>query len=1384
MFKKQIKKLQKITKFRIFPVIFLSIILASQVFFVDFSKPQTAEAQAIKFCTYYIAGGAKQGDRNIATSNITFSNQKYLNGDQSLATGFDGEINIEYETKPDLYSSDLTKCGSNLNKDVHLVIGTSNVTNSKPIPLTGSFSQKIAKDNSVTLTYKGTFSIPDLTPEILPNILATEIKDTTKPADYKFYFYTNEYPSPIYHEVGNGIKLIGCDNPHRVCASLNGSNPTITDPEVIPLEKMKIFGRLNALKPDFVAGTVGDTQGQNFYRTYKKKVNNVETIEPIDFGVKVIPDSPADKTLVIDSNSGKYSSISFKNESIPNKKIFGLGLGFFNEKVKWTKGGDIGCVMDSFGSDVVATQNEFKSYLWCQFEPKVEKNNGISYKMNGSEGLQDSLTINSTNLTKLVTDIKYLPDTCKTGEGNCPVTQEYANVVNYSAFISMDPNPGTTTGGASFPSPSAKYTVLKNYFYGIPFVFPSKPIYIVIYPNEEVWKEHKNEPPPDWVPEATDAGGTAQVKDDTPGNSLYAFIVRVISGLIVWLQSIIYAAFAYILVPILNALLRVHPYQDTFVNIIYPGWLILRNLANIFFIVSLLVVGLKILFQQSAAGATRSLILRLVIMALLVNFSLVIAQGVVGIADTVQSQFLPGDTRIIESLGQKLMVEPLKNFREEVAGKDAVFKADEATNSLADTIKPLILLVLTVAAFFSFVALAAFLLVRLVVLWVLYMTSPIAYVGYVMDETKTYAKQWWKEFFKYVILTPVLVFFLNIAALMATLFSGQNNTLFNFSKGVTDDIVIGALTIISHFIVLFFIYAGMKFALSSGTIGSKTIVDYAQKGFNNTLNKWPRAVLGGTKDALGNMAAKKLEDKGYAGAAKALTAAVKPFEFGKAVKKAQWDDRGELRKKQNQERLNDTFLTRGINDTSKIGSSLKKAREKMKELEGDTPAYLSEKMGEAFKKKDRDGMSAAMLKMGQEGQFKDILDQGSRLMGGKKYSKDAAGLNAMTEDMVSKGALTADNRRDLLDEFDKSAKKKRSNGHYGGNVYYDPTSKKFKVRDRAARRENNNSPDYFSNNQYANKDSHLRAQIKARTGDDPKGSLRQDLSSADVSTAVTADNRFTEAQAAVFAEQDPVNLRNSKIWDSAMGANPSKMSKMREAWNHPETQETLRNNMIQYFNATHTDADGNETGRDPDADRKAQVRMAALSQEFDRQNNAQNANQNPQPPPQQPNNRNADGTTRVVGFNRNQGQPNNQPQPENDDEDEDEDDDEENQASDAHNQPIRAVTNVTSVQNPISSSISNASNTDQPLAPRIGDTLFREPAPQVGKVTSNVKNDKPVKDSKPESDKSEKPKNRTVGFIPQGYKAPSSAAPKPLDSKEQSENETKEATGTNLPEEK
>jgi hypothetical protein len=376
---------------------------------------------------------------------------------------------------------------------------------------------------------------------------------------------------------------------------------------------------------------------------------------------------------------------------------------------------------------------------------------------------------------------------------------------------------------------------------------PVMKLYFEVYPNKAELEKHMNDPIPDAVPEykAVETGNTESGGTDSAVGALFGFLKKVIAFIVLLLTSFIYWIFATILVPILVALIQVHPYKDEFVNFIYPGWIIIRNISNIAFIVALLYMGLKILFQQEDASKSRGFIVTLILMALLVNFSLVIGQGIVAIADTFQAQFLPEDSKVIETLGHKLMVDPILIFRGNGGvATGGTFTAEAAASDLP---KAIVLLVLAIAAFFSFVALIAFMFVRLVALWVLYMMSPLAYVGRILPETKKYASQWWQEFIKYAFSVPIMAFFLNIAALIAVTFSAQSGDqvqvsgargylLGSSAAGVTEF----ALTTVSHFIVLIFLFMGMKYALQFGGAGAKQIVGAAKGGFDFLTQKIPK----------------------------------------------------------------------------------------------------------------------------------------------------------------------------------------------------------------------------------------------------------------------------------------------------------------------------------------------------------------------------------------------------------------------------------------------------------------------------------------------------------------------------------------------------------------
>lgn len=317
-------------------------------------------------------------------------------------------------------------------------------------------------------------------------------------------------------------------------------------------------------------------------------------------------------------------------------------------------------------------------------------------------------------------------------------------------------------------------------------------------------------------------------------DTLYGFLVKLIGYLFVFINYLLHNVFWYFVAPILQATLAIQTYSDAFANVIYPGWELLRNLANIFFIISLIFIALATLFRLESYNY-KHLLVNLILAALLVNFSLVIAQAVLGVADTVQNQFLPNNIEIIRELGTKLMTEPTYQI---VNGQS--FTEQLEYGNTATVIQLFFMASLSIGAFLTFLGIAAMLVVRVVMLWVLLMVSPAAYFGSVLPFAKEFTEEWWSYFLKYAFFTPVMAFFLNMAAsivenhsrVMAVLSSGGlEKGASALSQGsqypqFTDFLLRSA----SAILLLVFLIAGLKIADRFGVLGATTLSRIVQGG--------------------------------------------------------------------------------------------------------------------------------------------------------------------------------------------------------------------------------------------------------------------------------------------------------------------------------------------------------------------------------------------------------------------------------------------------------------------------------------------------------------------------------------------------------------------------
>ncbi|MBI3232416.1 MAG: hypothetical protein HYZ51_05085 [Candidatus Doudnabacteria bacterium] len=337
---------------------------------------------------------------------------------------------------------------------------------------------------------------------------------------------------------------------------------------------------------------------------------------------------------------------------------------------------------------------------------------------------------------------------------------------------------------------------------------PQKRVFVKIYPNQATADADKSAPS-----DVPGYGGVSGQVQSAPPSGITKFINELFTTIAQFFINLTYSLFASVLAPMLEGILSIRTYRDGFVNVIYPGWEILRNVSNIYFIVAIIAIAMGTLFRVESYKF-RHLLVQLIIAALTVNFSLIIGQAVLGVADTAQNQFLPNNTEVIRQLGRDLMPARIQ----EIVNSNPLAK----NSFFASSITTLFLTSMAFGAFLVFAAILVYLVIRIVMLWILLMLSPLAYAAGVLPSTANLRGKWWGEFLKYAFFTPIMGFFLNMAALIAV------NYEYVFAD-ITTNLAGGSnfgtliLAVASNILLLVFLFAAINLAQSFSIFGANVV---------------------------------------------------------------------------------------------------------------------------------------------------------------------------------------------------------------------------------------------------------------------------------------------------------------------------------------------------------------------------------------------------------------------------------------------------------------------------------------------------------------------------------------------------------------------------------
>jgi len=262
-------------------------------------------------------------------------------------------------------------------------------------------------------------------------------------------------------------------------------------------------------------------------------------------------------------------------------------------------------------------------------------------------------------------------------------------------------------------------------------------------------------------------------------------------------------------------------------SIVELGWKTLRDLVNMFFVLALLIIALATILRVETYGM-KSLLPKLIGIALLINFSLVMAGAVIDFSGVLTNFFLENESNffmdIADSMGlPKIMVSSTQDgitdrykciegleIRAVVAESNACppgTTASELPVNKTDwskiqgdrywkVILALFLsIIFTTIAAFVFGALAFLLLIRLIIIWFLLILVPLAAFFWILPATKGMATQWLNNFIKWVFFAPAVTFFIWLSVKSWTQFITKQASL------PGGEIITGAKTVVTDEIV-------------------------------------------------------------------------------------------------------------------------------------------------------------------------------------------------------------------------------------------------------------------------------------------------------------------------------------------------------------------------------------------------------------------------------------------------------------------------------------------------------------------------------------------------------------------------------------------------------
>lgn len=268
--------------------------------------------------------------------------------------------------------------------------------------------------------------------------------------------------------------------------------------------------------------------------------------------------------------------------------------------------------------------------------------------------------------------------------------------------------------------------------------------------------------------------------DDTLG-PIGGFIVRCL----LW---VFYALFILTMGKIATIAMRVVIWTSTFSGFttlaaVQEAWVTVRDFSNLFFIVILLFIAFGTILKIEAYSY-KKLLPKMIVAAILINFSKLICSVLVDASQIVMLTFV---NAYKDAASQGLYIAFGLGSLLELGSPGVLGSADNS-----DIIWTEMDFLVAAAAAGAMITVMAVLMItfvivlcaRIVFIWTLTILSPLAFATSVLPATQKYSQQWWSTFGRYVVVGPLLSFFIWLALFMV-IKAGSNGVSYQIALNGT-----------------------------------------------------------------------------------------------------------------------------------------------------------------------------------------------------------------------------------------------------------------------------------------------------------------------------------------------------------------------------------------------------------------------------------------------------------------------------------------------------------------------------------------------------------------------------------------------------------------------